>query len=111
MVLRKRALHGDVSRGFGDVSAIDVRMSEFLSAVSTSVPVDMARVNMTGGKTFLAEYCRASVPTAHPPERLYFPPSNVQSHVSDDVHVAEPTHDSPDPQSFSKAMNSTDAPQ
>ena len=35
----------------------------------------------------------------------------MHSHVSDDVHVAMPTHDSPDPQSFREAMNSTDAPQ
>ena len=49
MVLRNRALYADVSRGFGDLSAVDVRTSEFLSAVSISDP----RVNMTGGSTFL----------------------------------------------------------
>ena len=43
--------------------------------------------------------------------QLYFPPSNAHLHVSDDVHVAMLTHDSPDPQSFREAMNSTDAPQ
>ena len=86
MVHRNRALHADVSRGFGDVSAVDVRMSEFLSAISTSVPINVTRVNMTGGSTFLPEYSRASVPAAHPPERLYFPPSNAHSHVSNEVH-------------------------
>ena len=100
MVFRNRALHADISRGFGDVSAVDVRTSEFLSAVNTFVPMDVKRVNMTGGSTFLPNYCRASVPAAHLPERVYFPPSNAHSLVSDDVHVAMPTHSSPDPQSF-----------
>ena len=86
MVLCNRALHADVSRGFGHVLDVDVRMSEFLSAVSASVPINVTRVNMP-------EYCRASVPAAHPPERLYFPPSNAHSHVSDKVHLAMPTHD------------------
>ena len=53
MVLRNWAWHADVSRGFGDVSAVDVRMSEFLSAVSASVPINVTRVNMTGVSTFL----------------------------------------------------------
>ena len=96
MVLRNRALHADVSKGFGDVSAVDVRMSEFFSAVSTAVPINVTSVNMTGGSTFLPEYCRVSGPVATPPERLYFPPSNAHSHVSDDVHVAMPTYDSPE---------------
>ena len=81
-----------------------------MSAVSTSVPIDVTRVNVTGGSSFLPEYCRALVSAAHPPERLYFPPSNAHSHVSDDVHVAMPTHDSPDPQSFREAISSSDAP-
>ena len=82
MELRNRALHADVSRGFGEVSAMDVRTSEFLSAVSNSVPVNVTRVNVTrvnvtGGNSFMQEYCRTSVLAYHPPERLYFLPSNA----------------------------------
>ena len=59
MVLRNRALHADVSRGFGDESDVDVRTYEILSTICTSVPVDVTRVNMTGGSSFLREYYRA----------------------------------------------------
>ena len=53
MVLCNRALHAGVSMGFGELLAVDVRKSEFLSAVNTSVPINVTRVNMTGGSTFL----------------------------------------------------------
>ena len=90
--------------------AVDVWTSEFLSTVSTSVLVNVTRVNIKGDCSVLPEYCRASVPATHPPKRLYFSPSNAHLHVPDEDHVAIPTHNSPHPQSLCKAMNNTNAP-
>ena len=74
MVFWNKVLHADASRDESDVFIVDVRASEFLSAVSTLGAVDVTRVNVVGDKGFSCEYCRALVLADNSPRvTVFFP--------------------------------------
>ena len=107
MVLCNRALHADMlTRAGTDGSLVhdDFRVSKFLEIVGTCLPTDRIRGTPVHiGSNFRPKYRAAPLPKDHPTDGLYLSPSSA--HVDVDVaHVACPTHDSPDPQSYRAAL-------